>query len=104
MAERTVDVLVPVAVDSPYTYRIPEGLTLAPGDIVAVPLGARRVIGCVWPAGRSRVPVGAKLKSVSAPLGVPGFAPELVRFIDWVADYTLAPRGMVLRMALKLDE
>jgi primosomal protein N' (replication factor Y) len=104
MAERTVDVLVPVAVDSPYTYRIPEDVALKPGAIVAVPLGSRRVIGCVWPSGRARVPAGTKLKSISAPLDVPGFAPELVRFIDWVADYTLAPRGMVLRMALKLAE
>jgi primosomal protein N' (replication factor Y) (superfamily II helicase) len=104
MSERTVDVLVPVAVDSPYTYRIPEGISLATGDIVAVPLGTRRAVGCVWPAGRARAPAAAKLKSISAPLDAPPFAPELVKFIDWVADYTLAPRGMVLRMALKLDE
>jgi primosomal protein N' (replication factor Y) len=104
MSERTIDVLVPVAVDSPYTYKIPGDLTLAPGDIVAVPLGARRVVGCVWPGGRSKVPAGAKLKAVSAPLDTPPFSAELVKFIDWVADYTLAPRGMVLRMALKLDE
>jgi primosomal protein N' (replication factor Y) len=104
MSERTVDVLVPVAVDSPYTYRIPEGLALAPGAIVAVPLGTRRAIGCVWPEGRARAPAGAKLKSISAPLDAPPLTLEFVRFIDWVADYTLAPRGMVLRMALKLDE
>jgi len=104
MSERTVDVLVPVAVDAPYTYRIPEGLALAPGAIVAAPLGNRRVIGCVWPEGRARVPAGARLKPVSAPLDVPPFSAEFVRFIDWVADYTLAPRGMVLRMALRFDE
>jgi primosomal protein N' (replication factor Y) len=104
MSERTIDVLVPVAVDSPYTYRIPDGLTLSPGDIVSVPLGARRAVGCVWPEGRSRVPAGAKLKPVSAPLEFAPLSAELVKFIDWVADYTLAPRGMVLRMALKFDE
>jgi primosomal protein N' (replication factor Y) len=69
-----------------------------------VPLGARRAVGCVWPRGRARVPPGAKLKNASAPLDVPPFALELVKFIDWVADYTLAPRGMVLRMALRLEE
>ena len=104
MSERTIDVLVPVAVDSPYTYRVPDGVALSPGEIVAVPLGARRVVGCVWPQGRSQVPEGAKLKAISAPLDLPPLSPELVRFIDWVADYTLAPRGMVLRMALKFDE
>jgi primosomal protein N' (replication factor Y) len=104
MSERTVDVLVPVAVDAPYTYRLPEGAALRPGEIVAVPLGARRAIGCVWPAGRGHAPERAKLKAISAPLGVPPLSAELVKFIDWVADYTLAPRGMVLRMALRFDE
>jgi primosomal protein N' (replication factor Y) len=104
MSEQTVDVLVPVAVDSPYTYLVPEGISLAPGDIVAVPLGVRRVIGCVWPGGRAQVPAAARLKSVSAPLDAPPLSAELVKFIDWVANYTLAPRGMVLRMALKFDE
>jgi primosomal protein N' (replication factor Y) len=103
MSERIVDVLVPVAVDSPYSYRVPEGLTVDPGAIVTAPLGSRRVIGCVWPKGRAQTPKRVKLKAISAPLEVPPFAPEFVRFIDWVADYTLAPRGMVLRMALRFD-
>ncbi|HXY89029.1 MAG TPA: primosomal protein N' [Xanthobacteraceae bacterium] len=101
MAEPTVDVLVPVAVDSPYSYRIPADLALAPGDLVAVPLGSKRVIGCVWPSHREKPP--AKLKPVSAKLDLPPLPPDLMRLIDWVADYTLAPRGMVLRMALRFD-
>jgi primosomal protein N' (replication factor Y) len=104
MTGSKADVLVPVAVDSPYTYHVPDGVTLKAGDIVAVPLGPRRVIGCVWPPQERALPQGAKLKSISAPLNVPSLSLELVKFIDWVADYTLAPCGMVLRMALKLDE
>ncbi len=102
MAERTVDVLVPVAVDSPYSYRIPVDLALAPGDLVAVPLGTRRVVGVVW-LGGNPPPPSAKLKPVSAKLDFPPLSDELIRFIDWVADYTLTPRGMVLRMALRFD-
>ena len=29
---------------------------------------------------------------------------ELRRFVDWVSTYTLAPRGMVLRMSLRMGE
>src|SRR5262249_3617720 len=29
---------------------------------------------------------------------------ELRRFVDWVSDYTLSPRGMVLRMCLRMGE
>ena len=102
MAERTVDVLVPVAVDSPYSYRIPADLALSPGDLVAVPLGSRRVIGSVWPS-QKEAPERTKLKPIAAKLDFPPLPQELLRLIDWVADYTLAPRGMVLRMALRFD-
>jgi len=38
-APRYADVLIPVAVDRPYSYRIPADLAVGPGDLVAVPLG-----------------------------------------------------------------
>src|SRR5438046_613756 len=41
MAPRVVDILVPVALDQTYSYRVPDELALAPGDVVCVPLGAR---------------------------------------------------------------
>ncbi|MGA8900704.1 hypothetical protein, partial [Bradyrhizobium sp.] len=43
-----VDVLVPVALDRAYSYRVPRGLDLKPGDVVCVPLGPREVVGVVW--------------------------------------------------------
>ena len=42
MTTRFVDVLVPVALDQTYSYRVPAGLELEPGDLVAVPLGRAR--------------------------------------------------------------
>lgn len=47
MAPKTVDVLVPVALDRAYTYRVPAGLSLSPGDVVAVPLGPNEYVGVV---------------------------------------------------------
>ncbi|MCC2104718.1 MAG: hypothetical protein KDJ20_12185, partial [Hyphomicrobiales bacterium] len=43
-----VDVVAPVAVDTAYSYRVPAGLLLAPGDLVDVPLGTRETLGVVW--------------------------------------------------------
>jgi primosomal protein N' (replication factor Y) len=103
MAERIVDVLVPVAVDSPYSYRIPADLALEAGDLVSVPLGTRQVVGCVWTPGGTPPPAKAKLKAVLSKLDLPPLPAELMQLVDWVADYTLAPRGMVLRMALRFD-
>ena len=48
MANRVVDVLVPVALDQAYSYRVPGGLELAPGDVVTVPLGPRAATAVVW--------------------------------------------------------
>ena len=43
-------------------------------------------------------------KDVAAKLDMPPLQPELRKFVDWVADYTLSPRGMVLRMTLRMGE
>ena len=95
------DVLVPVAVEQPYSYRIPEGMALAEGDFVKVSLGSRTNIGIVW-AIRGADP--GKLKPVLERLVLPPFHPEFRAFLDWVAAWALAPRGMVLRMATRAAE
>lgn len=97
----TVSVLLPLAVDGPYTYRVPNGVTLSPGDIVRVPLGPREIIGAVW----DDVPDGSvghnRLRPVAHRYDAPPLDPTIRKFVDWVANYTLTPRGMVLRMVLR---
>ncbi len=105
MSRRVVDVLVPVALDRAYSYRVPETLQLAPGDIVSVPLGAREATAVVWaenPAPNPRL--DNRLKDVEEKLELPPLKPELRSFVDWVANYTIASRGMVLRMCLRMGE
>ena len=104
MAKRIVDVLVPVALDLAYSYRVPEGLDLAAGDVVFVPLGPREVTGVVWGEGHPRPGLDNRLKDVTEKLDVPSLKDELRRFVDWLAEYTLASRGMVLRMTLRMGE
>ena len=105
MAKRVVDVLVPVALDQTYSYRVPEGLELAPGDLVTVPLGARMATAVTWAENPKPNPrLDNRMKDVEAKLDVPPLKPELRKFIDWVSAYTLSPRGMVLRMALRMGE
>jgi len=93
-----VSVLLPVAVERPYTYG--SDRPLEPGTIVKVPLGPREVTGCVWPDAPDKLP-SARIKEIIQICDVPPLARELVEFVDWVADYTFAPRGMVLRMVLR---
>jgi primosomal protein N' (replication factor Y) (superfamily II helicase) len=105
MKKRVVDVLVPVALDRPYSYRVPEALKLAPGDIVCVPLGAREATAVVWAENPKPNPrLDNRLKDVEEKLDLPPLRPELRGFVDWVANYTLSSRGMVLRMCLRMGE
>mgnify|MGYP000114244092 CR=1 FL=1 len=94
-----VAVLLPLPVDGAYDYTVPEGTALAPGAIVRAPLGARHETGVVWGPGEGDVPAG-RLRPVAAVLDVPPLPAPLGRLVDWVAGYTMAPRGSVLRMAL----
>ena len=105
MTRRVVDVLMPVAVDQVYSYRVPEGLELAPGDVVTAQLGARATSGVVWAENDTPNPrFDNRLKDIQDKLDIPPLRPELRKFIDWVADYTLSSRGMVLRMCLRRGE
>jgi primosomal protein N' (replication factor Y) (superfamily II helicase) len=102
---RVVDVLLPVALDHAYSYRAPEGLALAPGDLVTVPIGTRAATAVVWAENPEPSPrLDNRMKDVEDKLDVPPLKPELRNFIDWVSRYTLSPRGMVLRMALRMGE
>jgi primosomal protein N' (replication factor Y) (superfamily II helicase) len=104
MAAQIVDVVVPVALDRAYSYRVPAGVQLAPGDVVCVSLGPSEYTGVVWGEGNPRPGLHNKLKDVTAKLDVPPLKTELRNFVDWMADYTLGARGMVLRMSLRMGE
>ena len=90
---RVVDVLVPVALDQTYSYRVPRGMELKAGDVVGVPLGAREVLAVVWADNANPDPrLHNRLKDVSEKLDVPPLRSELRSLVDWVANYTLGPR------------
>ncbi len=102
---RVVDVLVPVALNQAYSYRVPRGMELKPGDVVCVPLGPREVVAVVWADNANPDPrLHNRLKDVGEKLDVPPLKEELRSLVDWVANYTLSARGMVLRMTLRMGE
>src|SRR5262249_28435933 len=105
MAKRIVDVLVPVAVDQAYSYRVPDELAVSAGDFVSIRLGPRECTGVVWADNVTPSPgLDNRLKYVEGKLDIPPLRVELRKFVDWVSDYTLSARGMVLRMALRMGE
>src|ERR1700692_2642096 len=100
-----VDVLVPVALNQAYSYRVPRGMELKAGDVVCVPLGPREGVAVVAAENANPDPrLPNRLKDVGEKLDVPPLKEELRSLVDWVANYTLSARGMVLRMTLRMGE
>ena len=95
-----VPVLLPVALDQTYDYRLPDGMAVGPGDFVLVPFGAQERIGIVWdtPRGEQKPISPAKIKAITCKLEVPPLPVISLRFAEWIAKYSLAPLGMVARM------
>jgi primosomal protein N' (replication factor Y) len=78
-------------------------MRVVPGSIVRVPLGPRQVAGVVWDGGAD--PVDArKLRPIEQVFDCPPISRDMRRFVDWVAQYTLSPPGMVARMLLRAPE
>ena len=98
----TVAVLVPVAVPGPYDYAVGDH-AVGLGSIVRVPLGSRSVWGVVWGPGSGQVD-GKRLKPIWQVSDAPPLSDGARRFVDWVAAYTLSPPGLVMKMALPVEE
>jgi|HubBroStandDraft_1064217.scaffolds.fasta_scaffold00083_53 primosomal protein N' (replication factor Y) len=94
--------LLPLPLGGAYDYRIPDGMTVEPGSFVQVPLGPRIVPAVVWDPAEMAEPLVSeeRLKPIAAVWDTPPMPASLRRLVDWIADYTLAPRGSVLRMAI----
>ncbi len=96
-----VQVLLPMALTGPYDYELPSNMDAPIGAIIRVPLGKRQVDGVVWgPALGDVAP--EKLRPIIACHPVAPLAPDLMAFIDWMANYVMAPRGAVLNQVMRV--
>ena len=102
-APARVAVLLPLPLERAYDYAVPGELAAAaaPGAFVRVPLGGQERIGVVWGEGGDDIEA-TRLRPVAAVLEAPPMTEPLRCLVDWAADYTLAQRGAVLRMAMSV--
>ena len=94
-----VAVLTCEPIDRSLDYKAPAG-GCEVGAFVEVPLGPRKVLGCVWGAGKGGFDL-SKARSVSNVLDVAPMRDEMRLFLEKVADYTLTPRAAMLRLATR---
>jgi primosomal protein N' (replication factor Y) len=99
-----VGVLLPLVFRKAFDYRLPEGVEARPGDYVQAPFGNKSVWGVVWGEAQGNIDE-KKIKTLSGiSAHIPPMSEAMRKFIDWVAWYTLAPAGQVLKMALSAPE
>ncbi|NKD77382.1 primosomal protein N' [Haematospirillum sp. H1815] len=104
VAGSIVAVLLPLPVEGPYDYSVPSGMTLRPGIAVRVPLGRKMVCGIVWGPGAGMLD-RARIRPVDAVLENAPYIPAVSRrFVEWVAAWTMASPGAVLKMVLPVAD
>ena len=95
-----VFVLFPVALG---VFEYLTDLPIQVGQFVRAPFGNKKAVGVVWPAKSEDNFPADKLKKIDAVLPEPALTEQTIEFVNWVAGYTLAPLGAVLKMALNAE-
>src|SRR6266566_2162736 len=100
---RYAAVALPVPVNRPYIYEVPDALAerVVPGARVVVPLRRRSVIGIVTAVDGQQPSAGVDIRSLTgAPDEEPALSPALLELGRWLSDYYGAPLGLALRAIL----
>ena len=102
----SVPVLIPLPLDEPFDYAVPDEMDLAPGDLVEVPFGPRQVVGAVWDRRPDQLPdrpnAAVRLKPIRRRLDAAPLRPPLRGLIEHLAEVTLAPLGAALKLVLSV--
>lgn len=93
-------VLLPLPLPEAFDYAVPDGLQIAEGDHVIVPLGKRLNHGVVWGV-RDGAGGNRPLKPVAERLDAPPFTASMRAFVDWTARYLAESPGLVLQASLR---
>ena len=100
-------VLLPLAIENSYDYLQPiSGEEVALGQFVRVPLKNKIMTGIVWARAQGELKKLDKrkkpiqLRAIQSVFDIPPLKANQREFIDWVADYIMAPKGSVLHMAM----
>ncbi|MBI5249890.1 MAG: primosomal protein N' [Desulfomonile tiedjei] len=97
-----VDISIPLPLEGPFTYRVPEKLApfVQTGRRVLVPFRNKIRAGFIV-GNTNSIPPNQEIKDViDIPDEAPYLSPKLWSFISWAADYYMLPAGQVLKTAL----
>lgn len=99
--EQFADIVLPLHIDSSFTYRIPRSLigSIQVGMRILVPFGKRKLTGYVIRLHSK--PTFTTVKPIEDVLDdTPAFAEDILQLAHWMSEYYLCPLGEVLKAAL----
>ena len=93
-----MNVLPARGIDRAYSYKADEKLPV--GTYVQVSFGRQDVVGVVW-GGEidSDLPI-KKVKKISDIYDAPPLSPDMIAYVEKVAQWTMAPKGSILKMVI----
>jgi primosomal protein N' (replication factor Y) len=102
MTDRLVDVALPLPLHRPFTYAVPADAahTVVAGSRVVVPFRERKELGIVVGEAERADGKRAYKAILEAPDAEPAVDAALLALCRWIAEYYVAPLGIVLRSAL----
>ena len=95
---KIVGILLPLPLNGLFDYKADENVCV--GQIVKVGWGKEQQVGVVWKDGKTSDLDDIKIKHINEVVNLPPLSDALMKFIEWVASYNMAPLGMVLKMAI----
>ncbi len=101
MAERLVNVILPLPLDRAYTYRVPPGMDIETGNRVRVRFSGRVLTGVVVGLDAA-APSSGKLADITEVIDseVPALTDELLQLTRWIGEYYACSWGEAARAAL----
>lgn len=97
-----VKVLLPLALSEPFDYKTDDPVEL--GALVEVPFGKEKIVGAVWQKAIKSNIEDKKIKKIIRILSYPALSEAMRKFVNFVAEYNMAPLGMVLKMVLSVKQ
>ena len=100
MTRITYQILLPLPFDYGFSYFSDKNLSLEIGDIALVPFRKKKLFGVVISKNQKDKININKIKTIINKEEKLKFNSQLLTFINWVANYNMAPKGLILKLSL----
>ncbi len=93
----TLDVLLPLKFDHPFTYNVPKDINVKIGDFVLVPFQNKDIIGVVW-SKSSPIKSSIKIKDIKKKFDFASLSKDTLIFLEKFSRYNLVDLGITLKL------